>query len=175
MQLKALLLSSFLGAFVAEASPLFGFPFPPFGPFGSLKIISTNDDGWAEANIRAQFTSLVKAGFNASFQFAGHWNLTDWPLRQVLLSAPTENKSGTGSTTAPTTVLNITCEFDTCPIGSPGVGHNISDRASRALFILSTANILFLCSPTELGQRFPIRLSQNWDRGIGTKGSSRTT
>jgi hypothetical protein len=30
----------------------------------ALNVLSTNDDGWAEANIRAQFNSLVAAGFN---------------------------------------------------------------------------------------------------------------
>lgn len=31
-----------------------------------VKIVHTNDDGWAVANIRAQDTALVNAGFNVS-------------------------------------------------------------------------------------------------------------
>lgn len=30
--------------------------------------------------------------------------------------------------TATPTVLNITCEFDTCPVGSPPEGSDASDR-----------------------------------------------
>lgn len=31
-----------------------------------VKIVHTNDDGWAVANVRAQFSALVDAGFNVS-------------------------------------------------------------------------------------------------------------
>jgi 5'/3'-nucleotidase SurE len=44
----------------------------------AVNIISSNDDGWAEANIRALFESLGKAGHS------------------VVVSAPAENQSGTG-------------------------------------------------------------------------------
>lgn len=29
-----------------------------------IKIVHTNDDGWAVANVRAQFSALMDAGFN---------------------------------------------------------------------------------------------------------------
>ncbi|PSS30879.1 hypothetical protein PHLCEN_2v2606 [Hermanssonia centrifuga] len=67
-------------------------------------IVLTNDDGWAVAQIRAQNNALIAAGFN------------------VILSAPAENESGTGSKTAIPTTLNQSCEFQTCPTGSPAEG-----------------------------------------------------
>jgi len=76
----------------------------------STNIILSNDDGWAELNIRQFFKSLTSHPFNFN----------------VVLSAPSENKSGTGSTDVPPTALNITCEFDTCPVGSPPEGFNAS-------------------------------------------------
>lgn len=53
----------------------------------------------------------------------------------MILSAPAEDKSGTGSSTATPAVLAEPCEFDTCPAGSPAVGYDASDGA-RALFSL---------------------------------------
>lgn len=44
----------------------------------AVNIISSNDDGWAEANLRAIFDSLGAAGHS------------------VVVSAPAENQSGTG-------------------------------------------------------------------------------
>jgi len=72
-------------------------------------ILLTNDDGWAVAQIRAQNDLLKAAGFN------------------VVLSAPAENKSGTGSSTATPQPLTEPCEFNTCPTGSPAEGFNASD------------------------------------------------
>ncbi|EJF59255.1 sure-like protein [Dichomitus squalens LYAD-421 SS1] len=72
-------------------------------------IILTNDDGWAVAQIRAQRDALVDAGFN------------------VVLSAPADNKSGTGSSTATPQPLSQPCEFNTCATGSPAEGFNASD------------------------------------------------
>ncbi|TFK37594.1 sure-like protein [Crucibulum laeve] len=75
----------------------------------ALKIVLTNDDGWATAQVRAEFDALQAAGF------------------QVLLSAPAINKSGTGSSTATPTVLSGPCEFNTCASGSPATGFNASN------------------------------------------------
>ncbi|KAL6308842.1 sure-like protein [Sparassis latifolia] len=72
-------------------------------------IILTNDDGWATAQVRAQFSALTSTGFD------------------VVLSAPAVNMSGTGSTSATPTPLSEPCEFDTCPTGSPAEGFNASD------------------------------------------------
>ncbi|KAK0463064.1 sure-like protein [Desarmillaria tabescens] len=73
------------------------------------KVVLTNDDGWAVASVRAQNDALKKAGYD------------------VVLSCPAENESGTGSSSAPPTILLIPCEFDTCPIFSPAEGFNASD------------------------------------------------
>ncbi|KAI5122401.1 hypothetical protein M0805_002952 [Coniferiporia weirii] len=72
---------------------------------GQTKIVLSNDDGWAVANIRAQNTALLNAGFN------------------VVLSAPAENKSGTGSSDAtPTPLGSSGCEFSSCPADAPATG-----------------------------------------------------
>ncbi|KAH9916245.1 sure-like protein [Epithele typhae] len=73
------------------------------------KVVLTNDDGWAVAQVRAQFDSLTSAGFN------------------VLLSAPAENESGTGSSSATPTPLSQPCEFNTCATGSPAEGSDPSN------------------------------------------------
>ncbi|OCH88932.1 sure-like protein [Obba rivulosa] len=75
----------------------------------SQNVVLTNDDGWATANIRAQYDSLTAGGFN------------------VVLSAPAENQSGTGSLSKTPVPLTEPCEFDTCPAGSPAEGFNVSD------------------------------------------------
>ncbi|KAJ3727294.1 sure-like protein [Lentinula guzmanii] len=75
----------------------------------STNIVLTNDDGWAVAMIRAQNSALLEAGYD------------------VVLSAPAENESGTGSSTATPTTLTEPCEFDTCTTGSPPEGFNASD------------------------------------------------
>jgi len=45
---------------------------------GCTKVVLSNDDGWAEINIRTFYSALTAAGDS------------------VILSAPAENKSGTG-------------------------------------------------------------------------------
>ncbi|KGO74103.1 Survival protein SurE-like phosphatase/nucleotidase [Penicillium italicum] len=74
----------------------------------AINIISSNDDGWAEANIRALFESLG----------ADH---------SVVVSAPAENQSGKGSMEGTPTALTEACEFNSCPSGSPAVGFNASE------------------------------------------------
>ncbi|EIN05796.1 sure-like protein [Punctularia strigosozonata HHB-11173 SS5] len=96
--LLALLLSSSLLA-VARPSPHELFH----------KLVLTNDDGWAALTIRAQNDALKKAGFD------------------VILSAPAVDKSGTGSSDAPATVVTNGCEYGTCPAGAPATGFNASD------------------------------------------------
>lgn len=58
----------------------------------AVNIVSSNDDGWAEVNIRALFESLGDAGHS------------------VVVSAPAENQSGTGMLCAytPYTELDLT-------------------------------------------------------------------
>ncbi|EPT00055.1 hypothetical protein FOMPIDRAFT_1016764 [Fomitopsis schrenkii] len=75
----------------------------------ATKILVTNDDGWAVANIRAQYAELQSAGYD------------------VVLSCPAENKSGKGSDSETPRTLTKPCEYDTCPTGSPAEGYNSSD------------------------------------------------
>ncbi|KAJ8062323.1 hypothetical protein OCU04_008870 [Sclerotinia nivalis] len=74
----------------------------------ALNIVSANDDGWAEMNIRTLYTALTSSGHD------------------VLVSAPAENKSGSGSLTGTPTKLTEACEYNSCPSGSPAVGYNAS-------------------------------------------------
>ncbi|KAK7676966.1 hypothetical protein QCA50_020084 [Cerrena zonata] len=73
------------------------------------KIVLANDDGWAIAQIRAQWEALHAANFD------------------VVLSAPAENKSGTGSRTSTPGPRTDPCEFDSCPANSPAQGFNASN------------------------------------------------
>ncbi|KAJ7079769.1 sure-like protein [Mycena belliarum] len=75
----------------------------------ATRIVVSNDDGWAVAQIRAQHDALNAA--------AGY---------DVVLSCPAINKSGSGSLSTTPTVLTTPCEFDTCPVGSPAQGFNAS-------------------------------------------------
>ena len=75
----------------------------------AVNVVVSNDDGWAEINIREFYYSLVNAGFSA------------------IISAPAENESGTGSSdAAPTIVGPSGCEFSSCPALSPAEGNNAS-------------------------------------------------
>ncbi|EIW56696.1 sure-like protein [Trametes versicolor FP-101664 SS1] len=75
----------------------------------ATKIIISNDDGWATAQIRQQFDALTSAGHN------------------VILSSPALNQSGKSSLSKTPTALTEPCEFDTCPTGSPAMGFNSSN------------------------------------------------
>ncbi|KAL9085038.1 MAG: hypothetical protein Q9165_007779 [Trypethelium subeluteriae] len=74
----------------------------------AVNVVLSNDDGWAEINIR-QFYNALSGSDNS-----------------VILSAPAENESGTGSSDATPTTLSSACEFDSCPSGSPATGNNAS-------------------------------------------------
>ncbi|GLI79455.1 hypothetical protein PoHVEF18_007790 [Penicillium ochrochloron] len=78
------------------------------GSVNAVNIISSNDDGWAEVNIRALFDTLTAGGHS------------------VVVAAPAENQSGTGSSQKTPTTLTEACEFNSCPSGSPAVGYNAS-------------------------------------------------
>ena len=76
----------------------------------AINVVISNDDGWAEINIRQLYNSLTKAGYNS------------------IISAPAENKSGTGSSDEePEKVGSDGCEFASCPAGSPPYGKNESE------------------------------------------------
>ncbi|KAJ5618480.1 acid phosphatase precursor [Penicillium herquei] len=78
-------------------------------PINAINIISSNDDGWAEVNIRALYDALNAAGHT------------------TVVSAPAEDESGTGSDQGTPTVLTEACEFNSCPAGSPAIGNNASE------------------------------------------------
>ncbi|MCJ1307581.1 hypothetical protein MMC25_001228 [Agyrium rufum] len=78
-------------------------------PSRTANVVLSNDDGWAEINIRFFYNSLTSAG------------------NSVVLSAPAENESGTGSSDATPTTLKSACEFNSCPAGSPAEGYNASN------------------------------------------------
>ncbi|KAL4907867.1 hypothetical protein BDW74DRAFT_113130 [Aspergillus multicolor] len=75
----------------------------------AINIISSNDDGWAEINIRQLFSALTSAGHS------------------VVLSAPAENKSGSGSSDETPTARTTACEFNSCAAESGAYGSNASD------------------------------------------------
>ena len=75
----------------------------------AVNVLQSNDDGWAEINIREFYNSLTDAGFSS------------------IISAPAEDMSGFSSLDAPpTTVDSNGCEFHSCPAGSPPTGKNAS-------------------------------------------------
>ena len=91
-----------------------------------IRIVQSNDDGWAENNLRTLFDALAAAG------------------QQTLISAPAEDQSGkgwclccdlllqslikSGSMDAPPTTVGANgCEYASCPAGAPGTGANATD------------------------------------------------
>jgi hypothetical protein len=88
----------------------------------AINVVQSNDDGWAEINIRQQYESLTSAGFNS------------------FISASAIDRSGTGSSDAPpTTVGSGGCEFGSCPAGSPPIGNNASMPRFNVSNITNTA------------------------------------
>ncbi|KAF2259748.1 acid phosphatase precursor [Lojkania enalia] len=76
----------------------------------AIRIIQSNDDGWAEINIRTFFDALTNAGHD------------------VVLSGPAENQSGTSSSDAPPKTVDADgCIFNSCPGGSPPTGSNATN------------------------------------------------
>ncbi|KAL2812711.1 sure-like protein [Aspergillus granulosus] len=75
----------------------------------AIDIVSSNDDGWAEVNIRSLYSALTSSGHS------------------VVLSAPAENRSGSGSRDETPTDRTEACEFDSCPANSGPYGHNETD------------------------------------------------
>lgn len=107
---------------------------------GVWNVVLSNDDGWAELNIRTFFNALVANPQKFS----------------VVLSAPTENKSGTGSSDATPTVLNTTCEFNTCPVGSPAEGFNSSDSKNFMSCYFSSADVNVTLARLNWVNSFPV-------------------
>lgn len=70
----------------------------------AVNIVLSNDDGWADSNIRVLYRTLKASG------------------HAVLLTAPAIDQSGTGSSMSPPAPLNYQCQYHTCPYGSPATG-----------------------------------------------------
>lgn len=75
----------------------------------AVNVVLSNDDGWAEKNIRVFYDALTSAG------------------ESVIISAPADNRSGTGSSDATPGTVTSGCEFNSCPAGSPAYGSNSSN------------------------------------------------
>ncbi|MCJ1458130.1 hypothetical protein MMC28_008501 [Mycoblastus sanguinarius] len=80
----------------------------PVADVSAVNVVLSNDDGWAEINIRQFYDALTNSGLS------------------VIISAPAENESGTGSSDATPTPLTEPCEYNSCPSGSPATGYNSS-------------------------------------------------
>ena len=106
-----------------------------FGRPKVSKIVLTNDDGWATAQMRAQMDALIAAGYDVSLLFLMSRYIRSQAClwTQVVMSGTSQNESGSSSKTAPPTVLNQTCEFGTCDVGSPAFGTNSSNCACMRL------------------------------------------
>ncbi|ROW08754.1 hypothetical protein VPNG_06426 [Cytospora leucostoma] len=75
-----------------------------------IRIIQSNDDGWAELYLRSFHDALLSSGHDA------------------VISAPAENKSGRGSLDVDPTPREDACEYDSCPAGTDATtGTNSSD------------------------------------------------
>ncbi|CAN8105452.1 unnamed protein product [Discula destructiva] len=66
----------------------------------ALRIIQSNDDGWAEMYVRDFHISLTGAGYDA------------------LLSAPADDESATSSLEQEPTIRDTPCEYDSCAPGA---------------------------------------------------------
>ncbi|KAG8751265.1 hypothetical protein FRC12_012522 [Ceratobasidium sp. 428] len=82
---------------------------PAVAPRAALKVLIGNDDGWAEANIRAFYQALSAAGYDA------------------VVSAPVQNQSGTGSSDEAAKPLTKPGQYDSVPAGAPAQGANSTD------------------------------------------------
>ncbi|RBR18576.1 uncharacterized protein FIESC28_06031 [Fusarium coffeatum] len=70
----------------------------------AVRIVQSNDDGWAESYVRTFNDALNNAGYD------------------VVLSAPAENKSGSSSRDESPKDRKTACQYDSCPANSGPVG-----------------------------------------------------
>ncbi|WYZ46126.1 hypothetical protein EsH8_IX_000351 [Colletotrichum jinshuiense] len=78
-----------------------------------VRIIQSNDDGWAE---------LYARSFNDALRASGH---------DVLLSAPAENKSGSSSLDTEPNPRTSACQYNSCEANSGPVGFNATRKDLR--------------------------------------------
>ncbi|KAI9149504.1 Acid phosphatase [Paramyrothecium foliicola] len=72
----------------------------------AIRIVQSNDDGWAELYLRS---------FNDALRASGH---------NVVVSAPADNKSGTSSLDFAPSDRRQACQYDSCPANSGPTGNN---------------------------------------------------
>jgi 5'/3'-nucleotidase SurE len=72
----------------------------------AIRIVQSNDDGWAELYLRS---------FNDALRAAGH---------SAVVSAPADNKSGSSSLDLEPASRRDPCHFDSCPAGAGTSGRN---------------------------------------------------
>ncbi|KAG9075287.1 hypothetical protein FS749_013046 [Ceratobasidium sp. UAMH 11750] len=102
-------------------------------PIRETNILIGNDDGWAEANVRAFYLTLKAGEYNVHPPLdVKRFNLPSYDF-QVVLSAPVRDQSGTGSSNAPAYNLTSPGQYDTVPIGAPAQG---ADKTDRKLVLL---------------------------------------
>ncbi|KAK3339676.1 survival protein sure-like phosphatase/nucleotidase [Lasiosphaeria hispida] len=84
------------------------FLLPPISAhaLGGIRIIQSNDDGWAELYVRSFHDALVASGHD------------------VVLSAPAENKSGSSSLDVEPHPRATSCQYSSCPPASGPIGCN---------------------------------------------------
>jgi 5'/3'-nucleotidase SurE len=80
-----------------------------FAGVHGIRILQSNDDGWAELYIRSLHEELGRAGHD------------------VVLSAPAENKSGAGSSDKEPEPRKKPCQYDSCAADSGPVGSNATN------------------------------------------------
>ncbi|KAG8704812.1 hypothetical protein FRC08_002028, partial [Ceratobasidium sp. 394] len=96
-------------------------------PIRETNILIGNDDGWAEANVRAFYLTLKAGEYNVHPPLdVKRFNLPSYDF-QVVLSAPVRDQSGTGSSNAPAYNLTSPGQYDTVPIGAPAQGADKTD------------------------------------------------
>ncbi|KAK1484593.1 5'/3'-nucleotidase SurE [Colletotrichum tamarilloi] len=78
-----------------------------------VRIVQSNDDGWAELYVRS---------FNDALKASGH---------DVLLSAPAENKSGSSSLDVEPSPRTSACQYNSCVANSGPVGFNETRKDLR--------------------------------------------
>ncbi|KAK4184975.1 putative acid phosphatase precursor [Podospora australis] len=78
------------------------------GSVNAIRIIHANDDGWAELYTRSFHEALLAAGHD------------------TVLSAPAENKSGTGSSDAEPSPRTTACQYNSCAPSNAPIGRNES-------------------------------------------------
>lgn len=92
-------------------------------------VVLSNDDGWAEKNVRTFYKDLVASGDSVVLA-APAKNRSGTGTYSILSCTVEEDgslKRGTGSSDAPATPLVKPCEFNSCPAGSPAEGHDASN------------------------------------------------